>query len=319
MDGDARCVFCHQPLDDDAKKRFIRFKQFVDNEAGRQLDRAKIALSDETLELASHVGTLAAIDSVLLEEAGEFSESLCVSLTDLRAKSKTRVAGTDNVDADIGRLVSDCPDLVELAGGLEADAAKMLKTLDVDEKHRLEDEVSELEARQLLASSKAAVVKRRDKLSELAAIESAQKQLHTRRVTETFKRIATSAVSDDLTDAWQQTGEALGIPLECVVMKNTPGKGGFKSKMELDGCEAKIGPAEVLSEGEQRVIALAAFIAELSLADTPNAVVFDDPVSSLDHNYRSKVARSIANLAASRQVIVFTARFGLCSRSRPLL
>lgn len=305
VDGEARCVLCHQPLDDHAKKRFVRFKQFVDDEAGLRLDQTKAALSDATLELAGRVRTLAAIDDALLEEAGEFRESLAVVLGKVRAECKARIAGSDT-DVAIGRLASVCPDLVELAGGLEADAEKALETLNVDEKRRLEDEASELEARQVLASSKATVVKRRDKLVDLASVEEAQKQLRTRRVTDAFKRIATSAVSDDLMEAWQQAAETLGIALDCVVMKNTPGKGCFKSKMELNGCQTGASLVEVLSEGEQRVIALAAFIAELSLADTANAIVFDDPVSSLDHNYRAKVAKSIANLAASRQVIVFT-------------
>jgi transposase-like protein len=37
----------------------------------------------------------------------------------------------------------------------------------------------------------------------------------------------------------------------------------------------------VVSEGEQRCLAIAAFFAELSTADDPSAIVFDDPVSSL--------------------------------------
>ena len=39
---------------------------------------------------------------------------------------------------------------------------------------------------------------------------------------------------------------------------------------------------KVLSEGEHRCVALAAFLAELSTIDAQSAIVFDDPVSSLD-------------------------------------
>lgn len=303
--SDARCVLCHQLLDDDAKKRFTRFKQFVDDEAGRRLDQAKTALDEATCDLAGHVRALAAIDDALLEEAGECSEPLGNALSNLRAQCRTRVPGPDS-DVAIGRLASDCPNLVEVASDLEFAAEKRLETLNVEKRRRLEHEAAELEARQVLASGRVILIKRRDRLAEMASIEEAQKQLNTRRVTEAFKRIASSAVTDDLLQAWRDAAEDLDIGLDNVVMTNTPGKGCLKSKMRLDGCQTGASLVEVLSEGEQRVIALAAFIAELSLSEVANAIVFDDPVSSLDHNYRAKVAKSLANLAASRQVIVFT-------------
>ena len=51
---------------------------------------------------------------------------------------------------------------------------------------------------------------------------------------------------------------------------------------------------KVLSEGEHRCVALAAFLAELSTIDAQSAIVFDDPVSSLDHLHRDSVAARLA-------------------------
>ena len=63
---------------------------------------------------------------------------------------------------------------------------------------------------------------------------------------------------------------------------------------------------KVVSEGEQRCLSIAAFFAELSTADDPSGIVFDDPVSSLDYRWREGVARRLAEEAKTRQVIVFT-------------
>jgi hypothetical protein len=63
---------------------------------------------------------------------------------------------------------------------------------------------------------------------------------------------------------------------------------------------------DILSEGEQRAIAVGAFLAELSLATHSAAIVFDDPVSSLDHKRRGRVAQRLAVESLTRQVIVFT-------------
>jgi hypothetical protein len=62
----------------------------------------------------------------------------------------------------------------------------------------------------------------------------------------------------------------------------------------------------VLSEGEQTCVALAAFMTELATASHQSALVFDDPVSSLDHLWRGKVAERLVEEAKTRQVIVFT-------------
>ena len=61
-----------------------------------------------------------------------------------------------------------------------------------------------------------------------------------------------------------------------------------------------------MSEGEQRCLSIAAFFAELSTADDPSGIVFDDPVSSLDFKWRDGVARRLVQESKTRQVIVFT-------------
>ncbi|MBK8017643.1 MAG: AAA family ATPase [Betaproteobacteria bacterium] len=63
---------------------------------------------------------------------------------------------------------------------------------------------------------------------------------------------------------------------------------------------------EILSEGEQRAIAVGAFLAELRLASHGGGIVFDDPVSSLDHWRRRQVARRLVEEAKGRQVIILT-------------
>lgn len=62
----------------------------------------------------------------------------------------------------------------------------------------------------------------------------------------------------------------------------------------------------MVSEGEQRCLSIAAFFAELSTADDPSGIVFDDPVSSLDYRWREGMAMRLVQEAKGRQVIVFT-------------
>ena len=63
---------------------------------------------------------------------------------------------------------------------------------------------------------------------------------------------------------------------------------------------------KIMSEGEHRCVALAAFLADLSTVETFSGIVFDDPVSSLDHNHRDRVAKRLAIESSNRQVVIFT-------------
>lgn len=63
---------------------------------------------------------------------------------------------------------------------------------------------------------------------------------------------------------------------------------------------------EVLSEGEHRCISLATFFSELSISEHKSAIIFDDPVSSLDHKWRNRISKRMIEESKERQVIVFT-------------
>ncbi|NOT52548.1 MAG: AAA family ATPase [Chitinophagaceae bacterium] len=64
--------------------------------------------------------------------------------------------------------------------------------------------------------------------------------------------------------------------------------------------------ADILSEGEQKAIALAEFLTELQLDNIKAPIVFDDPVNSLDHRIIDEVVKRLIELSKHRQVIVFT-------------
>jgi hypothetical protein len=64
--------------------------------------------------------------------------------------------------------------------------------------------------------------------------------------------------------------------------------------------------SDVLSEGEQRGLSLAAFFTEVALERPGGTLIVDDPVSSLDRRRSGAVAEKIVEECKTRQVIVFT-------------
>jgi energy-coupling factor transporter ATP-binding protein EcfA2 len=65
-------------------------------------------------------------------------------------------------------------------------------------------------------------------------------------------------------------------------------------------------PNDILSEGEQRAIALADFLTEVGLNPANAGIVLDDPVTSQDHQRKNHIALRLVREAKIRQVIVFT-------------
>ena len=89
-------------------------------------------------------------------------------------------------------------------------------------------------------------------------------------------------------------------------------KGKALHKLRLKGAQSGQDlPESVLSEGERRIVGLAAFLADVSEQPHVAPFVFDDPISSLDHEFEWFVALRLAELARSRQVLVFTHRLSL--------
>jgi hypothetical protein len=65
-------------------------------------------------------------------------------------------------------------------------------------------------------------------------------------------------------------------------------------------------PDKILSEGEQRAIALADFLTEVALNPATAGIIVDDPVTSQDHDRKQKIAARLVQESTTRQVIIFT-------------
>jgi len=70
--------------------------------------------------------------------------------------------------------------------------------------------------------------------------------------------------------------------------------------------ERELSPEKILSEGEQKALALADFLAGLYINPEFCGAIFDDPVTSLDYDIRECVAHRLVEESEFRQIIVFT-------------
>lgn len=196
--------------------------------------------------------------------------------------------------------ITDCLAVLDgRVAGLLADAGSA-------ERLALLSEKAELADRQWLAGVKADVLAEIERRKQIAALETAQKQTSTARITTKSTEVAGALVTDALRAQFTiEVGsfKITDLALELRQQNSREGMPRFKVAL-IRKPDAKV--AQVLSEGEHRCTALAAFLAELSTTESKSGIVFDDPVSSLDHIHREAVARRLVAEAANRQVVVFT-------------
>lgn len=128
-----------------------------------------------------------------------------------------------------------------------------------------------------------------------------------RKITEAAKKAHEELVVSDFENRLNAEYKALtekDMIAFGVKLKNIGGDATVTVSSKIGGKEIE----DVLSEGEQRVHALALFFAELETC-SESVLVFDDPISSFDYNYIANYCRRLRDFAQShpaRQIIILT-------------
>lgn len=311
LPADSACPLCQNTLGDSGTDRIVAFDDFIQQEAEKlaKSARASAAVVYKSIEQAN---LDLVIDVSLHKELAATHESLDVSFAAIqtalidRRTSVLKAAAGSIAWQDIATLPTNPSEqLCAISTKLQADAKVLHDSMDEKARADMFLEQAELDARRRLAEIKSlvfdAIVKfvLCDKLE--ACVDSISTTGISRKSTELTKTMATQEVADALNAELQ----LLDVHQLQVVMKpeSPGGKTQFKLTLEMPGGGD---PSVILSEGEQRAIAIASFLTELKLTKGLGGIVLDDPVSSLDHKRRRQVAMRLAQEAQGRQVIVLT-------------
>lgn len=305
----AVCVLCQQPLSNITAQRLQRFREFILNDAV-----SKKADADAALRMAIEAFAVVDVDylvknETLLGEVQEHDDSLATNVDIFfKCASKYKQALTRAIKTSTWDSLPKLPAfnqeaLTKAAGALEVQAAKYDKADNPDELRRLQAELADLEDCERLSKHADGVrTFIKDKKTE-AALRKCESELNTTSITRFGSELMEKVITERLTHALDQ--ELCYFDLPCIrpQLHKSGERGKIKHKLVI---HANNRSSEILSEGEQRVVAIAAFLAELSTCPTKSPIVFDDPVSSLDHMYRERVAERLVAEARNRQVVVFT-------------
>ncbi len=309
VDVGARCLLCQQPVNNVAE-RLKRFEQFVKEDAAKVAAerRKQVEAAKKKIEAANvSVG----LDKGLADELDSLDETLAQTTRDFEIAIALRRGWM--LEAVKSHSLANIPALAEnprrrlrdLAARQFKTARTLEKAADEAKSKALKIERDELRARQNLGTSMNAVLALIERMKLNSALESCKKDLKTRPISDKAKEFASNATTAALKTALDGEFKVLGIGHIGTKLKGRIDKGKMKYQLLLD-LPVSNRLEEILSEGEQRAIAIGSFLAELHLANHSGGIVFDDPVSSLDHWRRRHVARRFVEEAKQRQVVVLT-------------
>ena len=302
------CLLCHQQLSQKEKTLFDNYWLFLKDtaatelaSASKSLDEWKDYIQQVRLQLpktdddqpAIKLLLAAAPDLIIQIQAGS------VKIGEILTSWETQIQELKAV-SNVG-----VPDLnLALLDNLVASKKKEAEVLKdpTEEIEALKKQIIELQHRKTAHGLQ-------DRLKEYAAwlrwFDKADKARFPKRAyTEQRKIFFNQIVTEEYTKIFNEESKKLngefGLKIE-----SSGSSGATYVKLKLD-FSSGTKPTDVLSEGEQKVCALADFLSEIRLNKNNCGIIFDDPVTSLDHISKDRIAARLVEESKNRQVIILT-------------
>lgn len=306
----AHCMLCHQKLTKDAETLFQKYWKFLESKAESELSeltrKQSALLQDFRFAKTMYPKFLATDAGVKV-----LSEDNPTYLAELKVQFTTLEGVLDDWTSKIGRLDEVNRDDVPSVDLAKIDALVTTKTTEESKLVDPTGDITMLTAQWNVLKHKKDVTAVKDAGLEYIAFLawsskadgvsfSGMKMATTKKRTESFL----VGVAQDYKGVFNQELAKLGCDFNLIM--NTSGEQGTTVKeYRLDFAE-DYNPSQILSEGEQNACSIADFLTEVQLDKNNCGIVFDDPVTSLDHERKDKIAQRLAVAAGERQVVVLT-------------
>lgn len=302
------CPLCLRPADPETAELFGSLETHVLSTLGEQAAEAVRRLQ-ELRELADPQRA-DAIDELATRAIGDKNPALSRLVNEIagRIRQQLQLAHSDPETATGGHVgsIEVLEELLAWESQRREHAQTLAQSQDPDGRELLEREAEELEGRERLGNRLDDVAEWVTALQRVDRLDAAHTALATNSLTRLQRELSESLVSGAL--ATQLERELASLRCTHLPVDLTPrtSVGNTDVALSLVGAYGAPSVSEILSEGEQRALALAFFLAEVGCAEHDGGLVLDDPVSSLDDERKAHIARRLVEECERRQVVVFT-------------
>ncbi len=306
-----QCLFCRQNLSHDALELIGRYWQFLRSDAQTRLEKAEEACSDrirllERLNLG-FFSKDSKVRSFLSEELPEVVLGLDAQAEAFEARREDLIESlrSGHFRTPSPLINSDLADLGKIIETLRADIQNLEQSNAAQRSALAKRELRELEHREKLGQ-KLTVISSFVEDKKWAA-KARQSLGSTRAITNKYSALYKELVTDKYIALFSETlrrfNEEIHIAIE------TKGSKG-ETVRQIILCPSQFVSTrpvdQVLSDGEKRAVAISDFLTEVTLDEANCGIILDDPVTSLDQNWKDTIAQCLVEHASKRQVIIFT-------------
>lgn len=215
-----------------------------------------------------------------IENKKEVPEECIINFEDIINEIIKEIGDIDGRLAALGKTNQEVTELIEK---FNTDKNGLLRIKKVNESKELFNKWYEYKAR-------------------IESLNSIKSRFSTTALTTKSKEAFKEIVAGDYTSTFEGYCKYLGVPnvgISWVSKKGQAQRGKYIVSEDI-----KV--TEIMSEGEQKAIALAEFATDLKIRKNYCTTLFDDPVTSFDYKRAEKIAHMIYEISKDRQVIVFT-------------
>jgi energy-coupling factor transporter ATP-binding protein EcfA2 len=336
------CMLCQQDLGDEAKKKQTDFDSFIKSNASAEFDQAKRILVDKRNQI-SNVKVPFSQDTLaeIKQDIDGFEAKYNTFETQFTKVQANWLNFLDENEISNEILISDYQEKEEISDSkvtleqVKSDEVKAIDSSIYKEKLKcisdlVIEEVENIEgkivANKILLEDRSTLENEKKELDALFYLESKktelQKYLTEYSLKEKYKscrtKLNTAQYSKKIGDLLETNGINLlkaeftsvlsffntDLASKVCLEKTRTDSGTTFHQLGFSAINGSMN--SVLSEGEQKVISLSGFLAECTVGGAKNTIVFDDPVNSLDQDYREAIADKLIELCKDRQIIVFT-------------
>ncbi len=311
------CAYCRQPLADNNSIKLVQsYGNFLKDESEQKLNEAiqnLESLKQELKGISIELKIKENIEVILQETKIENSDgslnqlinNIIFNLEKGKEELITIIGSKSPKDIEIELQNKDIINS-KLSTIIESLQTEIIK-LENDNKDK-NTQIDKLEKEIKIYLENKSISQQKVNITKWFSIDSVEKELRQKaeqisstKITNLSKIAHNDLLTETLKTNFTNELTGLGFNKLEVKLENARGQKGT-SNTKLTLTKNKDIKA-VLSEGEQKAVALALFIAEAKIQKSINPIILDDPVNSLDH----KIAGNFANrlLQLENQIILF--------------
>ncbi len=316
-DNKGICIYCRQPLKDDNSIQIVKsYGNFLKDESEQKLNKSiqdidslKQKLDRISTELNIKENIEIILNAIKIENSDKTILQSIISInTNIENNRKELLTILkDRKTNDVKFELSDKKVLLDKLSETISNIKKEVLKLSDDDTEKKKN-IDTLEKEIKVLSENESINKQKENIKKWFDINSIENELrkkatiiNTTKISNLSKAAHNDLLTETLKTHFLNELSSLGYENLDVKIENAKGKKGT-SNTKLTLTKSKDIKA-ILSEGEQKAVALALFVAEAKIQKSVNPIILDDPVNSLDHKIAGNFAECLLQL--ENQIILF--------------